>query len=114
MDAATELADETISKARGRKDADKQEAVISTKPVKDRIADLIALYIKAGEASDKFNDAVKATAEKAGLLSSVVRKFVVARASEKYEEEARKVEQLSLIFETLGDGLTKGEPLSGR
>ena len=102
MDAATQT-EEVISKAKSRKDADKQEAVITMKPVKDKIDDLIALYVKAGKASDKLNDAIKAVAEKAGLLASVVRKFVTARAGEKFQEEARKVEQLSLIFEEIGE-----------
>ena len=112
MDAATEVINKAKG-ARGRKDAEGQEAVPQTKPVKDRINDLIALKVKADEAADKFNDAIKAVAEKAGLLASVVRKFVNARAGEKYEEESRKVEQLSLIFEVIGDGKTTGQALDG-
>ena len=90
------------SRARGRKNADKQEAVITMAPVKESIDELVALKIQADAAGDKFNDAVKATAEKAGLLASVVRKFVQARAGEKFEEEKTKCVQLSLVFEEVG------------
>lgn len=102
---AFNTANEAINKAkavRGRKDSEKQEQVIKLSAVKDKISDLITLYNKAGDANDKLNDAIKATAEKAGLLSSVVRKFVVARAGDRFEEEARKVEQLNLVFDEIG------------
>lgn len=89
-------------KPKGRKNADKQEAIISMLPVKESIEELVALHIKAGEASDKFSEAVKATAEKAGLLASVVRKFVQARAGEKFEEKKTECDQLSLVFEEVG------------
>lgn len=102
MDAAT-ATDNAISKAKGRKDGMGQEAVIKMAPVKENIDNLIELFTKAGEASEKLNDAIKATAEKSGLLAGVVRKFVTARAGEKFEEEKRKVEQLSLIFDEVGD-----------
>lgn len=92
----------TDKKPRGRKDAAKQEAIITMQPIKDAIDDLVGLHEKAGAAADKFNDAVKATAEKAGLLASVVRKFVQARAGEKFEEEKTKCEQLSLVFTEVG------------
>ena len=87
----------------GRIDGDGQEAVIKMGPVKDNIMELVNLYVEAGDANAKFNDAIKATAEKSGLLSSVVRKFVVARAGENFGETARKVEQLSLIFSEVGE-----------
>ena len=89
-------------KPRGRKNADKQEAIITMKPVKDAIDDLVDLHTKAAEASDKLNDAIKGVAEKAGLLASVVRKFVQARAGKKFDEEKTKCEQLSLVFEEVG------------
>lgn len=103
MNTAAAETDSAI-RAQGRKDADKQEAVITMEPVKEGIEDLVQLYVKAGTANDRLNDAIKATAEKAGLLASVVRKFVVARAGEKWEEEHRKVNQLALVFDEVGNG----------
>ena len=80
-----------------------QEAVIKMAPVKENIDNLIELFTKAGEASEKLNDAIKAMAEKSGMLAVVVRKLVTARAGEKFDDEKRKVEQLSLIFDEVGD-----------
>mgnify|MGYP001563945639 CR=1 FL=1 len=101
MDASvqTELA---ISKASGRKQKDGTEDVIKVKPLKDAIDDLIVLHAKAMTARGKLNDAVKVVAEKSGLLSSVVRKLVNARAGENWEEESRKVVQLGIVFEEVG------------
>ena len=101
MEAATET-QAAIRKAKGRKDDTGQEAVIKMQPIKDIITDLVDLYTKAGKASDTLNDAIKAAAEKAGLQASAVRKFVVARAGEKYEEKKRDAEQLSLLFDEIG------------
>jgi len=104
---ASSDADQAINKAKGkgkdkplgRVDSEGQEAVIKMGPIKDNIMELVNLYTESNEAGAKLNDAIKATAEKSGLLASVVRKFVVARAGEKFAEEARRVEQLSLIFD---------------
>jgi hypothetical protein len=92
----------TNGKALGRKDADKQEKVIELKIVRDRIDELIDLHNAAAEAGAKFGDAIKSTAEKSGLLSATVRKFVVARAGEEFAETARRVQQLALVFEEVG------------
>lgn len=97
------LADRAIAKAKGRKDADHQEAVIRTRIVKEAIDDLCDLHAKRQEAADCYNDAVKAVAEKSGLLASAVNRFVVARAGEKFEEAKRKCDQLSLLFEEVGE-----------
>ena len=58
---------------------------------------------KAEEAAEDFASAVKATAEASGLLASVVRRFVTARAGENFEEKARECEQLSLLFDEIGE-----------
>lgn len=83
----------------GRKDSDGQEAVIKLDKVKEKIDHLIKLHKTAADASDALNDGIKAVAEKSGLLASVVRKYVVAKAGDKFEEKAREVEQLSLLFD---------------
>jgi len=97
--------DAVIEKAkgtRGRKDAG-QEAVIKMKPVEDRIADLVQLHMRAVEAKDKLNDAIKAVAEQSGLLAASVSKFVAARAGDKFEEAKTKATQLALIFDEIGE-----------
>ena len=87
----------------GRKDATGQDAVIRMDPVKESVDELIELYVKSGDAAAKFNEAIKATAEKSGLLAATVRKFVVARAGEKFDEVKRQVEQLALVFDEVGE-----------
>lgn len=88
--------------AKGRKDGN-QEAVIKTKVVKDRIDDLLVLLSKAESAATKYGDAIKATAEASGINSGALRKFVSARAGEKFEDKKRDCEQLSLLFEEVGE-----------
>lgn len=83
----------------GRKDSQGQEAVIKLDQVKDKVDYLVGLYKTATSASADLNDGIKAIAEKSGLLASVVRKYVVAKAGDKFEEKAREVEQLSLLFD---------------
>ncbi|MBE0615218.1 MAG: hypothetical protein IH604_16215 [Burkholderiales bacterium] len=102
MDAATDTAG-AISKARGRKDANGQQAVFKTNPLKLTLDDGVRLKIVADEAGEKYGDWVKAKAEECGMLAAVVRKIVNAKAADKWEEESRKAEQLNLAFDEIGD-----------
>lgn len=88
--------------ARGRKDQG-QEAVIKLESLQTRIPELVKLHIKAAEASQDFNDAVKTVAEKSGLLAATVRKYVKARAGDKFDDEKTKAQQLALVFEEVAD-----------
>lgn len=92
----------TGKRIRARKDADKQEAVIKMGTLKESVEELIKLYRYSKVASDTFSEAVKNIAEKAGLQASVVRKFIAARAGEKFEDKKRDAEQLSLCFDEIG------------
>lgn len=87
---------------RGRKDREKQEVVIKIAALRDNVADMVVLHNKAQEAATVLNDKIKAVAEKAGLLASVVRKIVVARAGENWQERKRECEQLNLCFDEIG------------
>ena len=89
--------------ARGRKDSEGQDAVIKPQVIEDRVDELVELHDKAAAAGEIYAEAVKKAAEDSGLLSSVVRKFVAARAGEKFDEVRRRVEQLSLLFDEVGD-----------
>lgn len=84
--------------ARGRVD-NGQEAVINLESLTTRMPDLLKLKAAADDAKTDYADAVKATAEKSGLLASTVRKYVNARAGDNFDEEKTKVEQLALVFE---------------
>jgi len=90
-------------KTRGRKNPDRQEAITQPDVVKDRIDELVKLYSAAGEAQEQFNDAVKTCAEKSGYNASAVRKFVLARAGEKYEEAKKLAAQQMELFDEVGE-----------
>lgn len=101
METATEPSTKTRT-PRGRKDRG-QEAAIKLDPIKESVEELVQLHRKAAEAGDAYSDGVKKVAEKSGLLASVVRKFVSARAGEKFKDEKTKAEQLNLLFEDVGE-----------
>ena len=85
----------------GRQGKDKQEAVLKSTVLKERMSQLVKLKTAADEASQNLNDAIKAAAEKSGFLASVVRKVVVAKAGEDFEGKHREVEQLQLAFDAV-------------
>lgn len=88
--------------SRGRKDKQGQEKVIELSVLTERMANLITLQTKAKTAGKEYGEAIKVVSEKAGLLSSVVRKFVAARASEMYSERKTEAQQLEMLFEEIG------------
>lgn len=100
MEAGTETGKST--RAPGRKDAG-QEAVVKAEILDAKLKELVHLHNKKTAAADAFNDAVKITAEKAGLLASVVAKVVAASATDKFEDEKKKAQQLALAFEECTD-----------
>lgn len=91
----------------GRKDKDGQEAVINRAAVYERQEHLIRSYRQAREASTQFSEDIKAAAKKAGLNAATVRRFIVAKASDDFEEAKRKVSQLSLLFDTDTPAMTQ-------
>jgi hypothetical protein len=102
------LAEAPIIRRRGRKpklgrvDHDGQEASIKLDAIREGVDNLVSLYRAAEEAGTDLSEAIKAVAEKSGLLATVVRKFIAAKAGEQYEERKRQCEQLSLVFEEVG------------
>lgn len=89
---------------RGRKDKDRDDGeAIKLEPLKKSLRELGTLAAKADEASAKLKDAVKAVAERSGLLSSVVRRLVRAHSgdSDHFADEKRKAEQLGIAFEEI-------------
>lgn len=88
--------------ARGRQDRGGQEKVIKLKELEDRLPHLVSLKNKASEAAKDFSSAVKAVAEKSGLLASVVRKVTIAKSGDNFDEKAKEAEQLELVFGKVG------------
>lgn len=100
MDARTEAAK---PKARGRKDAAKQEAVTKPEVIEGRIDELVWLHKAAAEASNDESEAIKAAAEASGYNAKAVRAIVVARAGENFAEKKRDLEQQLELFEEVGE-----------
>jgi len=103
MQTQTDAGTPKSKQPRARKNRDKQEAVADADVLKKRIGELVHLYKEHQEADQVLNDAIKAAAEASGILASVVRKFVVARAGENFQEKAREVEQLQFVFQSVGE-----------
>lgn len=87
--------------ARGRRDNDGQNAVIKLESLTVRVDELVKLHNAAATASADLADAIKDTAEKAGLNAATVRKFIAAKAGEKFDETREKIRQLALVFEEI-------------
>lgn len=90
-------------KVRGRKNADNQEAVTRPQLVSEKIDELVLLYTTAQACSADFGDAVKAAAEASGYNAAAIRKFVVARAGENFQERKRELEQQMELFSEVGE-----------
>lgn len=83
----------------GRKDGEKVAAVHKPKVVADRLDELVKLHREAREAAEAASDAITKAAEDSGYLASTVKKLVVAKSGEKYEEKKREVAQQHELFE---------------
>lgn len=103
MANGTHAETETRKGAKARVGADKQEAVQKPKIIKDRIDELVNLKERADDAAERYSDGIKRAAEDSGYLASVVKKFVTARAGEKFEEKKRECEQQLELFEEVGE-----------
>ncbi len=88
--------------AKGRINPDKQEAIITLAPVKERIEELERLYQRKEDLAVAFNDGVKACAQKAGLNASVLKKFVIARLNDQLPEMHCEQDQLALLLFDVG------------
>jgi hypothetical protein len=103
MSSAAPQSTETKSRAAsGRKEKDGTEKVITLQPLRVRLKHLAALHDTHVAARDNYNAGVKKVAEDCGLMSSVVNKLIKARAKDTVFDEARKAEQLSMIFAEIG------------
>lgn len=85
--------------AAGRKDASKQPAVMDVTQLREELPGLKKLLVAQEDAAEDYKNRVTKVAEKTGMLAAVVNKVVKAWSGDDFEEERRKVEQLSLAFE---------------
>lgn len=89
-------------RARGRQDRSGQEKVIDMSKLTERLPHLVKLHTSAKDANSDLSSAIKTVAEKSGLLASVVRKVVVAKAGDSFDDRKKEAEQLELVFAELG------------
>lgn len=83
----------------GRRDSSGQEQVFKPESVATRADELVKLYKAQQDAATDFGDAIKATAENAGINAASLRKFIIAKAGDNFDETKAKVLQLALVFE---------------
>lgn len=89
-------------RARGRQDRSGQEKVIDMSKLTERLPHLVKLHTASKDANADLSSAITTVAEKSGLLASVVRRVVVAKAGENFDEKKKEAEQLELVFAELG------------
>jgi len=87
---------------RAQKEAARLAKPVSMEALSKKIGWLLALRETAKDAASDFSEAVSAVAMEAGIESSVVKRFVNARASEAYYKK-RECEQLALCFDEIGE-----------
>lgn len=75
---------------------------INLAPLKEKIGHLVGLHRSAKEATTDLAEAIEAVAESSGVLPAAVRKFVTARAGEKFTDRKTECEQLTLLFDEVG------------
>lgn len=90
------------TKGRGRQGAGKQTGVKQPKVVADRIDELVDLTVKSKTAKEKLDEAITKCAEDSNYLAVAVKKFVTARAGEKFEEKHREIDQQAELFDKVG------------
>ena len=100
MEAGTET---EVRKPRGRKNADKQEAVTKPQVVEAKIDDLVVLHKAAVTAAEEESEAIKKCAEESGYNAGAIKKLVVARAGDKFQEKKRDIGQQYELFEEVGE-----------
>jgi hypothetical protein len=86
------------NKPAGRQDKD-GPAVMKRDVFLKGIPELVKLKKAVKESQTEYDEAKVKLAEKSGFLASTVEKRVSAEASDKLEENQRKVEQLAIAFE---------------
>lgn len=98
INSGTETRTRKGNKPAGRQDKD-GPAVMKRDVFLKGIPELVKLKKAVKESQTEYDEAKVKLAEKSGFLASTVEKRVSAEASDKLEENQRKVEQLAIAFE---------------
>ena len=85
----------------GRKDSTGVEKEVRATALKKHVKELEDLYQKKKDAGDAYKLAIKAVAEKSGMMGTVVAQVIKARMQDKVEDMQRETAQLALCFDQL-------------
>lgn len=88
--------------ARGRK-REGVEEVPKMEPIRESSAEMMKLYRRLKSAQEGFNECIKAVAERSNVNSSTLKKLVTASFSGDFPEHRCKVEQMSIVFDQVGE-----------
>lgn len=88
--------------------------MILTSEIKKRLPELQALCMRAMDEAETFREAVKLTAKKCGVESSVLSAYVKAKVTDKLEAQEQKSRQMTLLLDMeydhgAGPAETEGE-----
>lgn len=89
-------------KGAGRQDRSGQETVKDISKLNEDMDKLLKLQSDLADAQTDLSSAIKKTAERSGFLASVVRRLVVAKAGDKFDDVKRMVDQMGEAFELVG------------
>lgn len=90
-------------KQTGRKDNSGQEQVIEHGVIAEREDELVRLFKAAEDAGTDFSDANKKAAEDSGYNAGALRKYIAAKAGDKFAAEKKRIVQLALLFDVDGE-----------
>jgi hypothetical protein len=88
---------------RGRKNPDSSEEVLNVSSLKSEAPRLLRQLRKATERLREAQDDVKAVCEASGANTAQFMRLLKASLKGNYEDERRKAEQQSIIFESVGE-----------
>jgi uncharacterized protein (UPF0335 family) len=77
--------------------------VVQLEHLKTRVDHLLQLHDEAKTAAEAYTDALKTVAENSGLDASTVRRYIAARAGDKFYKVKSGVMQMALVFEETGE-----------
>lgn len=78
-----------------------KQIIVDIDVVTANLDTLLTLYQSAKLSAEDLAEAIKGTAEKAGVSPWALKRYVASRASEKYEEKRAESAQLQLMFEEI-------------
>lgn len=96
-------ANERSQDRKGRKKADGTERTLEPLTVRKGLNRLMELLRKADSAKEDYNDALKKLADSGGFQASNINKLIKASIKGNFADVKRDVDQLSILFDEVGE-----------